>query len=405
MMDATKARFEHLRRSTGAALCVTCGKCSTMCPEGSVADFSARRIVNQELYHHLDGSAVGVQRCLTCGSCELRCPQGVKISELVRGLRELLPEQDRRLRPHGGVFQTVPRMQAAGGASSKQAPWLDDSHRVAEKGELALFVGCLPLFDLYFQDSLAIQTLEIARSAVTIFNRLGVEPVIVDEEVCCGHDLLWSGDREGFASLAHQNAKLFADRGVKLIVTTCAECCRTWRLDYADEVTDYHPRVQHISEYLAEHIDDPKLNLATQSPTRVTIQDACRLGRHLNVVDAPREVLRAVEGTELVEMPRSGRDADCCGTSGFMHCDAQSKQLQRQRLRSAEATGASTITTSCPKCLIHFSCSKTEDEKCGNPIPNIEIMDFTVLVASSLVDRQEPNESPAPDERVIGARR
>lgn len=405
-MSALKEGFEKLRHLTGAAVCVACGKCSTMCPEAPVEDFSARRIVNQELRHHEEGVAVGVQRCLTCGSCELRCPQGVKISELVRGLRGLLPEQSRRQTPHGGIFQRSARIQAEGGGRAARASWLEESHKVAESGDVGLFVGCLQQFDLYFGESLDVQMVEIARSAVTILNELGVEPVLVDGEVCCGHDLLWSGDREGFAKLARKNASLFAERGVKHIVSTCGECTRTWRLDYADEIRDYQPRVSHISEVLAENLDDPALEAVAEQLSGVTIQDSCRLSRHLDVVDAPREVLGKFEGVEIKEMPKSGRDSQCCGTSGFIHCDAQSKNLQRERLQSAEATGASVLTTSCPKCLIHFRCSQVEDERCGNKAPGIEITDFSVLVASLLEDRQAPNSSPASDEeRAIGATR
>ena len=198
--------FETLRRSTRAALCVACGKCSTMCPLAPGQDFSARRIVHQELDHHdRVGPGVGVHRCLTCGSCELRCPQGVHITEFVRGLRAVLPPQAGRPYPHGGVFQRSAGLQAQGRENPARPAWLTEDLRVAEEGELALFVGCLPLFDRFFQDSLGVETVEIARAAVRILNRLGIEPVLVADECCCGHDLRWSGDEEGFARLARAN--------------------------------------------------------------------------------------------------------------------------------------------------------------------------------------------------------
>jgi len=393
--------FEALRSSTRAANCVACGKCTTMCPLASQSDFSARRIVGQELRHHEAGAPVGVERCLSCGNCELRCPQGVRITELVRGLRELLPDQDRRRVPHGGVFQAASRIQRAHERNPGPPAWLGEDLRVREQGEIALFVGCLPLFDLYFQDSLHVEMLEIARSAIRILNHLGIEPVLAGDELCCGHDLLWSGDRESFQELARGNADTFEQRGVKHIVTTCAECCSTWRLDYPQAVPGYRPRVEHITEFLAAH----PISLRSNTTLRLSYQDPCRLGRHLGVVDAPRSVLNGIDGVEVSEMERSGADAVCCGTSGFIHCDAQSKRLQRERLISAASTGATTLATACPKCLIHFRCALAEDERCGLERTDIQVEDLTVLVASMLGQDGNATHDPVREARETGAAR
>jgi Fe-S oxidoreductase len=396
-------RFETLRKSTRAALCVACGKCSTMCPLAPADDFSTRRIVHRELEQHEMDPGVGLYRCLTCGSCETRCPQGVRVSELTRGLREMLPSQNRRDVPHGGILQATARLQTEGVGPLGRPSWLTDELRVAEEGDTALFVGCLPVFDRYFEPTLGIRTVEIARAAVALLNRMGIEPVVVEDEVCCGHDLLWAGDRESFAKLARANVEAFTRRKVQRVITTCAECCRTWRLDYPDEVDASMPRVQHMSEFLAERVDGNGSTFRAREALEVTFQDACRLGRHLNVYEAPRTALRSVSGLDLVEMPRSGPDALCCGTSGFVHCDAQSRRLQEERLQSARNTGASQLVTSCPKCLIHFSCAMAEDEKKnGKKSLDIEVKDFTVLMASMWEDRHEPNPSPPLREGTIG---
>jgi Fe-S oxidoreductase len=97
-------------------------------------------------------------------------------------------------------------------------------------------------------------------------------------------------------------------------------------------------------------------------------------------------VLDALPGATFVEMPRTGRDAVCCGTSGFIHCDAASRAIQYDRLAEAAATGASTLITACPKCLIHFSCAQAEARRAGINRPTLEVQDFTVLAASLLAD-------------------
>jgi Fe-S oxidoreductase len=136
----------------------------------------------------------------------------------------------------------------------------------------------------------------------------------------------------------------------------------------------------------------------------VTFQDPCRLGRHLEVTEAPRRLLKAAIGATgstsanggktILEMRHSGRDAVCCGTSGFSHCDANSRRLQSERLQSAVATGADTLVTACPKCLIHFRCAQSEDRRRHRDTTSIEVEDLTVL-AAAMLDRAESTESEA----------
>lgn len=370
-----------LRQSTGAARCLTCGKCTTMCPLASGGRFSARLIAGQDLRAELSGRGVGVGRCLTCASCESRCPQGVRFTDFVRGLRAMIPPEARRPCPHASVFQSVARAMARDEHFERPLDWVGDGLQTAAEGEIALFVGCLPFFDAYFADALGVRLLEIARSAIRLLNEAGVKPVLLAEERCCGHDLLWNGDREAFERLAAMNAAAYARRGIRTIVTTCAECARTWRVDYAEAVPSYQPRVLHLAEYLAEPVASGAIRFREDGDAKLTFQDPCRLGRHLGVVEEPRAVLAALPSTETVEMPRSGRDAQCCGTSGFIHCDAMSRRLQSDRLSEAAATGATTLVTACPKCLIHFTCAQSEDRGREGREGGIQIEDFTVLAA------------------------
>ena len=390
----------RLRQATGAARCLACGKCTSMCPLAARGGFSARLIAGQELEAEIQGRGVGVGRCLTCAQCEVRCPQGVRFTEFVRGLREVIPPAARRPSPHAGVFQSAARAMAGDAMPARGTTWIGDGLEVAQEGEVALFVGCLPFFDVAFRQELGVDTLAIARAAIRILNLAGIRPVVIGEERCCGHDLLWSGDREIFVRLAEANAEAFARRGVKRILTACAECCRTWRLDYPEAVPSYHPRVEHLAEFVAAGVSEGTLRLRPDGEERLTYQDPCRLGRHLGVYDAPRQVLAAMPGARVVEMGRTGRDALCCGTSGFIHCDAMSRRLQAARLEEAVATGARTLVTACPKCLIHFSCSRADDRRRGRREPCILVEDFTVLVARRL----EANKSTQHDEPALAGR-
>ncbi len=395
------AMLETLRLSSGAAHCLECGKCSTLCPLAQFGGFSAARMVAlRDPEAAIDGQAEAVERCLTCGACESRCPQGVRFTDFVRGVRpEILPA-DRHPCPHGAVLQAAARLAADREAPARNGSWLGDGLRVAEEGETALFVGCLPLFDSLFTDELDIRPTEIARSAIRLLNRLDIEPVLVAEERCCGHDQLWDGDRETFERLAEANAAAFQKRGVKHILTTCAECYRTWSLDYAEAVPGYQPKVQHLAEFLAERVAAEELAFAGEEAPSVTFQDPCRLGRHMGVYDPPRQVLAAA-GVELREMEHSGADAQCCGTSGFVHCDAASRRLQAERLRGAAATGAERLVTACPKCWIHFVCAQDEDHRRQRPSPGIEVEDLTMLTARLLAS-EAPEAGPDKEQRPGG---
>lgn len=381
--------LRELRHATGADACLECGKCSSMCPLGTRADFSARRIAGQDLHDEIEGQGVGVGRCLTCGSCEQRCPQGVHFTEFVRGLRAMVPPDKRRPAPHGGVIQQSARWMADH-PPRRSLDWIGDDLRVAEEGEVGLFVGCAPLFDATFGGEREVSSTSIAQAAIRILNHLDIEPVVLKDERCCGHDLLWSGDRESFAALARANLEAFRDRGVKRIVTACAECARTWSLDYPSVAQGPSPRVQHVVETMAEAGETELFSTEDGGAVRVTYQDPCRLGRHLSVVDEPREVLGRMAGVELVEMARHGRDAPCCGTSGFIHCDQESRRLQRERLRAADRTRAEFLLTACPKCWIHFACAVREDELRGRARARVQPMDITLFAASRLRGAEQP---------------
>jgi Fe-S oxidoreductase len=375
--------FRELRRSTHADQCVECGKCTSMCPLGTRADFSARRIATEDLSYELEGKGVGIGRCLTCASCEQRCPQDVHFVEFVRGLRAFVPQEHRRPCPHGAILRHAAAVGNGSDPSFRSLDWLDEDLRISEEGPIGLFVGCAPLLDVVFSGTLGVDATASARSAIRILNRVGIEPVVAPTEACCGHDQFWAGDRDTYERLGRRNMETFRGRGVEHVLTACAECARTWSLDYPKLDPGYSPRVQHMSQWMAEHLDD--LDFAGgETVDRLTYHDPCRLGRQMGEYDAPRAVMQAMPDLDLTEMPRHGRNALCCGTSGFQHCDAESRRLQSERLLSARRTGASTMVTACPKCLVHFACAQHEDSRRIDHPPELGLIDLTVLAASRL---------------------
>lgn len=374
----------EIAKQTKAWACYDCGKCTATCPIARVGgDYSPRRHV---LATNLDARQEALSNndlftCLTCGLCDRRCPARVGYTGLVQKLRELAyhdgiePEC-----PHGGALQSVMRMMAKGGTQQDRLGWLtDDLKTERAKGEVFFWTGCTTYYDAFFTD-LKVTTLQGTRSAVRLLNQLGVTPVVSPDERCCGHDLLWNGDRKNFELLARYNVKLVADSGGQTLITDCAECLRTWKLDYQPFFEGTPPRMLHLTEFLAEHMGE--LSFKTQEHRRVTFQDPCRLGRHLNIYDPPRQVLRALPGVELVEMPRSGPRAICCAGGTWSNCDRYAKAIQVERLCEAKATGAQTLATACPKCQIHLACAMHDPKRKGEI--EIEMRAVAELVAEGL---------------------
>ena len=131
-----------------------------------------------------------------------------------------------------------------------------------------------------------------------------------------------------------------------MVVTSCAECLRTWKTDYEPFFQARPPKLLHITEFLTERL--PELTLKDLGSRTVTYQDPCRLGRQLNIYEPPREVMKAIPGVELKDMPRSGRGATCCAGGTWSHCDRFAKSIQVERLKEARATGAEVMITACP---------------------------------------------------------
>jgi len=366
--------------------CYDCGKCTATCPiPRAGAAFSPRRqVLATNLGHRqeiIDNSALFV--CLTCGLCDMRCPVGVGYTDLVQRLRQIAYHEGIEPEcPHGGALQSMMRMMAKGKTKQDRLNWLSKDLKVQQKkGEVFYWTGCTMYYDAFFPD-FNITTLDATRAAIRVLNRLGVTPVVSPDERCCGHDLLWNGDREHFELLAKHNVKLVEASGAETLVISCAECLRTWKIDYQPFFESSPPKIMHITEFAAEHLDDLKFK-ANEEHT-VTYQDPCRLGRHLGIYDPPRALLEALPDINLVEMPHSGKRAICCAGGTWSNCDRYAKHIQVDRLREAKSTGAEYLVTSCPKCQIHFACAM-QDPNLREEI-EIPMRDIATLVADALAN-------------------
>jgi Fe-S oxidoreductase len=283
--------------------------------------------------------------CLGCGSCSQRCPVGIDFNEFIRFHRQEarkdgnLPQES-----HHSILQLITDLQTRN-IKQRRTAWARKAGSFRDNGEYFYFVGCLPYFDVTFR-YLNLSPLDTGRSVLALLNGLGVEPAISDDERCCGHDALWSGNKEVFLKLARWNLAVIKASGAKTVLFSCPEGYITFKNQYPKYFGKLPFEVLHITEFLACEL--PKMNLSFNSSpdATVTYHDPCRLGRLAGIYEAPRQLLEIIPGTRLVEM----------------ECTNCSKAMQMIRLQEAMQTGAQTLVTTCPKCQIHFQCAQNNME-------------------------------------------
>jgi len=374
-------------KNTNVQYCLECGKCSGSCPISKVNDaYSPRRTVERFLlgFGGTILSTADLWTCMTCFTCTERCPSDVRFPEFVRACRRVASKEVmEELCAHRGVPIALSRIMTNPGLKQQRMSWLPEGVETSQRGELLYFVGCLPYFDVVFED-FNLELLRIPQSVVKILNRAGLKPVVLDNEKCCGHDLLWSGDLENFERLARMNVAEIKETGATRVVTACPECYRTLAKDYNELLDNLDFEVLHVSELISELINEGKLKYDVKVPRRVVYQDPCRLGRHMGVYEPPRNVIANIPGIELSEMSRNRENSVCCGVSAWLSCNKYSKAVQIERLMEAKATGADLLVTACPKCQIHWKCVTGEKLPISSDEMTMEMRDLSVLAAEAM---------------------
>jgi heterodisulfide reductase subunit D len=353
--------------------CLDCGVCTGSCPVSRVfPDFSPRQIIERCLYELEDPSDPTLWSCLTCAQCSVRCPVNINFPEFIRLMRDEAHARGFDGTPsHNGMLQSIMSIQTRD-IKQDRTFWVEDG-KIRETGDVLYFVGCRPYFDVVFRDIKA-GAIKGAQNVLKLLNHCGVEPVVSNDERCCGHDALWNGDEEKFKRLARINLEVIRASGAKEVVFSCPEGYYTFSHFYPQYFGTLDFKPVHILDFLAEKVKNGAVSFAEASGV-FTYHDPCRLGRLAGVYEAPRTLLKAVPGLELVEMARSRENGVCCGTTGWMNCSSCSKEIQMARLNEASETGATSLVTACPKCQIHLKCAKSAFDL------DIEITDLFDLLA------------------------
>ena len=378
-------KIEVIIEDAGAFDCVECGKCTSLCPVAKLNPDFAPRLIVVKAQAGMESEVKAdkdIWSCITCEICNDMCPYKVNFSGFIQRMRaEAIEIGNIPLCSEAGAIHTMQRLTGKGQKQNRLI-WLTDDLKVKDKGEVYYFTGCSYQLGVQFNDRAA-ELKKVPASVVKILNAAGIEPVVSNDEVCCGHDLIWSGNETAFKDLMKKNVETIRATGAKTVVFSCAEGFRTFSLDYKDFLGDLGFEVKHISEYLLDLIEQGKLDFK-ESNVKVTYHDSCRMGRHMGLYDEPRELLKAMN-VELVEMPSIREKAICCGVSAFATCSEVSRKMQMERLLEAKGTNTGVMLTFCPKCLIHYNCMLSMEKK---PVEfeNVELVvrDFNNFIAEQL---------------------
>ncbi len=365
--------------------CQDCGKCSSSCPLTLAGKpFSPRAMANAIIMGHLDSAALerDLWSCLTCGLCYDRCPSAVDFPDFVRDMRALQRSNGTTgQQAHGGFFQSLMRSMTSPGLKTDHWGWLPEGLKTDPESKLLFFGGCAPYFDHYFRQHLGPATRNILVDSLRVLNFLDITPRLLADERCCGHDLLWSGDRESFLRLAQLNVEAMEAAGIEELVTACPECYRTFAHDYPEQGVAVNFKVTHLYDLIEQEIDKGAIGFENIDHS-LTFQDPCRLSRLENRPDLPRKLIARLKPRRFQEMKESGLSALCCGNCAWTGCDSYSKALQVKRLQQAHEAGSDLLVTACPKCQIHLRCAM-QDPFRGKEL-EIEMKDLVSLVADTI---------------------
>lgn len=360
--------------------CAACGTCHSVCPVYNLSKddtLSARgriHLLKALTAGKLDASQVSQEifdRCLLCYACETACPSGVKTSKIWVKAREYfsldlgtglkggairsLSDWNRltALLKTGRMAQNIlPVIKSKEGAFRPQIAdkfLLDILPEVVpaqgeKKYRAGYFVGCISNFFLG----------NIGIAAIDTLSALGCEVVIPKTQVCCGAPAFNNGEMNAAVHLARQNVRAFLEAEVEIITSADATCGGSFTHEY-NQLLHNEPNYEVFSrKYREIHSLILELGLDNKLrniPVKTTYHDSCHLRHTQGVKAAPRTILRALPGVELVEMEGSEL---CCGFGGSysLFYAKDSTVISEEKLDYAIASGASEIAAGSPGCIL-----------------------------------------------------
>jgi Fe-S oxidoreductase len=298
--------------------CSRCGICIDACQLSFASDINNIQPVNfvaDTRYRRLTAGVLN--NCLMCDRCVEACPVGVESTLIRRQIRHKNPEE-------GKLFYTYEQAEKAG-----------------RKYNVIYFAGCMTHL-----------TPTIIRSMKKIFEEAGERYWFMDEEkgLCCGRPLRQQGFLQQANELTFRNKELIVSSGVKLLVTSCPICYKTFKDDYLlkdMEIMHHTEYIDYLIKYGRIKVDRTDLNIVYHDP--------CELGRGCAVYDEPRRVLGAIGN--VLQPDYEKNNAFCCGNTIGNSVLPSEKQMEIRdnALEMLTKPNPDVLATACPLCKKTFA--------------------------------------------------
>ncbi len=270
-------------------------------------------------------------RCTSCGACAVPCDLDVDVPAFLGPERERVWSAGAAPAEVVRVADRVARGDPPDGRAGHHRDL--EGPRFGGRG-VVLWPGC----------ALVGASPEAVERTRRLLERvLGVEVLLppADAPACCGDPLRAAGDRSRY--LGHRAWVSSALRGAERVVTGCA-CCQE----------ALPAGAVHVVDVLG--VDGGGMELAG-SGGPVAFHDPCRLARPEDRSGAPRALLAAATGSEVLEFVDRGVETGCCGAgdSFALFAPADGLAVARHRLRDPVARDAGTVVTACSRCAVQLA--------------------------------------------------
>ncbi|MFB6852148.1 MULTISPECIES: (Fe-S)-binding protein [Streptomyces] len=243
---------------------------------------------------------------------------------------------------------------------------------------VALFLTCVN--DTLYPDT--------GRAVVKLLTRLGVDIDFPMGQTCCGQAHYNTGYRHEAEPLARKFSDVFGEYDA--IVTPSGSCGAMVRELYprmgeraraegrgdglAATLAPVVPKTYELTEFLVDVLG--VTDVGAYYPHTVTYHPTCHGLRSLGLGDRPYQLLKAVKGLDLKELPGA---AECCGFGGTFAVKNSdvSAAMAEDKVRNAGSTGADVLCAADNSCLMHLGGTMSRLHTAMRPVHIAEILAST----------------------------
>jgi Fe-S oxidoreductase len=369
--------------------CLECGRCQAACPAYMAGTALSPKRIIVKLKRHMHGALPGpihgelikpeeLWACTTCMACVQECPAFIDIVDTIIDLRRYLTLSEGAL--PSTAPQSLQNIQRAGNPwglpAAERLQWAEGLDvplmEAGKEVEYLYWVGCSASYDKRNQ--------AIARSVVKILTAAGVSFGVMPEERCHGEVARRLGEEYLYQTVQQENVEAINQYRFKKVVTHCPHCFNTLKNEFPQFGGTYE--VVHHSVVINELIASGRLKPRKPLDATIAFHDSCYLGRYNGIMEAPREVARAVPGLRLVELPRNRERGLCCGGGGghmWMEVPSE-KRVNIIRTEEILEIKPDVVGTACPFCLAMVDLGR----KVKGAEETLQVKDVSELVAESL---------------------